>query len=53
MEKLREVKDDLLKEWLEFREESIICIVNNEDKIHFEEICKRILKMFQIKIVNI
>ena len=47
MEKLREVKDDLLKEWMEFREESIICIVNSEDKKHkiqFEEICKRILK---------
>lgn len=47
MEKLREVKDDLLKEWIEFREESIICIVNSEDKKHkiqFEEICKRILK---------
>ena len=32
---------------MEFREESIICILNSEDKkhkIHFEEICKRILK---------
>lgn len=47
MEKLREVKGDLLKEWIEFREESIICVLNAEDKKHkiqFEEICKRILK---------
>ena len=47
MENLREVKDDLLKEWLEFREEAVICVVSVEDKKHkiqFEEICNRILK---------
>ena len=47
MKNSREVKDDLLKEWIEFREESFICVVNTEDKKHkiqFEEICNRILK---------
>lgn len=47
MENLREVKDDLLKEWLEFREEAVICVVSAEDKKHkiqFEEICNKILK---------
>lgn len=47
MENLREVKDDLLMEWLVFREETVICVVSAEDKKHkiqFEEIYNRILK---------
>ena len=47
MKNLREVKEDLLKEWPEFREEAVICVVNAKDKKHkiqFEEICNRILK---------
>ena len=47
MENLREVKEDLLKEWLQFREEAVICVVSAEDKKHkiqFEEICNRVLK---------
>ncbi len=47
MENLREIKEDLLKEWIEFRKENFICVLNAEDKKHkiqFEEICNRILK---------
>lgn len=48
MKNLREVKDDLLKEWLEFREETAFCEMTPQDKkycIYFEEIAERILKM--------
>ena len=44
---LREVKDDLLKEWLEFREETAFSEMTPQDKkycIYFEEIAERILK---------
>ena len=34
MNNLREVKDDLLKEWIEYREETIFAIMNEEDKKH-------------------
>ena len=34
MKNLREVNDDILKEWLEFREETILCYLNEEDKKH-------------------
>ena len=47
MKNLREVKDDLLKEWLEFREETAFCEMTPQDKkycIYFEEIAERILK---------
>ena len=45
--KLREVKDDLLKEWIEFREETTFCEMTPQDKkycIYFDEISERILK---------
>ena len=32
MNKLREVKDDLLKEWIEFREETTFCEMTPQDK---------------------
>lgn len=45
MNNLREVKDDILKDWIEFREETLSSM-SEEDKKHFiyyEEISKRIL----------
>ena len=44
---LREVKDDLLKDWIEYREETIFAIMNEEDKKHeirYDEITEKILK---------
>ena len=55
MKNLREVKDDLLKEWLEFREETVFCEMTPQDKkycIYFDEIAEKILKMFQNRIRN-
>ncbi|MDO4382150.1 MAG: hypothetical protein Q4C39_03690 [Clostridia bacterium] len=44
----REVnEDDILKEWLDFREESAFCTLSSQDKkycINFDEISKNILK---------
>lgn len=43
----REVKDDLLKEWLDLREENGLAYLNEEDKKHtidFDSISERILK---------
>ena len=31
MKNFREVNDDILKEWLEFREENILCYLTEED----------------------
>ena len=45
MKNLREVNDDILKEWLEFREETILCYLNEEDKKHglfIDEISEKI-----------
>ena len=47
MNNLREVNDDILKDWLEFREETLFCTLSAEDKKHFvyfDEISERILK---------
>ena len=47
MKNLREVKDDLLKEWIEFREETAFCEMIPQDKkycIYFDEIAEKILK---------
>lgn len=44
---LREVNDDLMKEWFQFREESKFCYLTEEDKKHyiqFDKISERILK---------
>lgn len=46
MKNLREVKDDLLKEWIEFREETAFCEMTSQDKkycIYFDEIAEKIL----------
>ena len=43
MNNLREVKDDLLKEWIEFREETAFCQMTPQDKkycIYFDEIAE-------------
>ena len=47
MRNLREVKDDLLKEWIEFREETAFSEMTPQDKkycIYFDEIAEKILK---------
>lgn len=47
MNNLREVNDDILKDWLNFRENSIFSHASDEDKKHFicfEEISERILR---------
>ena len=47
MKNLREVNDDILKEWLMFREEEISSLSYDEDKkhwIYFDEISERILR---------
>lgn len=47
MKNLREVKDDLLKEWIEFREETAFIELAPQDKkycIYFEEIAEKILE---------
>lgn len=45
---IREVNDnDIMKDWIRFREEEILCYLNDEDKkykISFEEISERVLK---------
>ena len=47
MSNLREVNDDILKNWLLFREDEISSLTCNEDRKHwvyFDEISERILK---------
>ena len=47
MKNFREVNDDILKEWLEFREETILCYLTEEDKKHklfIDEIYEKVLK---------
>lgn len=47
MSNLREVNDDILKVWLDFREEDLCSLTCNEDRkhhIYFDEISERILK---------
>lgn len=46
MNNFREVNDDILKDWLDFREETDLAFVNDEDRKHtvkFDEISKKIL----------
>ncbi len=43
----REVNDDILRDWLEFREEVLCTLSSDEDKkhfIYFDEIAERILR---------
>ena len=47
MSNFREVNNDILKEWFDFREETYFCTTNDEDKkyeINLKEIGDRILK---------
>ncbi len=47
MSNFREVNDDILKEWFEFRDESLGRFTSEEDQkhsIYFEDIAKRILQ---------
>ncbi len=47
MSSLRDVKDDLLKDWLYFRDENLCSLVNAEDRKHmikFDEFSDIILK---------
>ncbi len=47
MNNFREVNDDIIKEWLEFREETTFCNMSPQDKkycIYFEEVAEKILK---------
>ena len=51
MNNLREVKDDILKDWIEFREETL-STMSEEDKKHFtyfEEISEKILNAIPYK----
>ena len=52
---LREVNNDLMKEWFLFREESKFCYLTEEDKkhfIHYEKISKNILNSIPEKYVK-
>lgn len=47
MNNFREVNDDILRDWLSFREETLFCTLSAEDKKHFvyfDEIAENILK---------
>lgn len=47
MKNLREVNDDILKDWFIYRDEDISALKSNEDKKHWiylEEISEKILK---------
>ena len=47
MNNFREVNDDILRDWLSFREETIFGRLTEEDKkhhIYFDEICENIFK---------
>ena len=46
MNNFREVKDDILNDWIEFREQTDLAFTNNVDKkhrIYFDEISDKIL----------
>ena len=52
MNNFREVNDDILRDWLSFREEMVLGTLTKEDKkhyIYFDEISERILKRVPIK----
>ena len=47
MNNFREVNEDILKEWLMFREETDFCYLIEEDKNHtlgFDDIAEKIMK---------
>lgn len=46
MNNFREVNDDIIKEWLEFREENLLRYTTEEDRkhcIYFDELAEKIL----------
>ena len=52
MNNLREVKNDLLKDWIDYRAETIFAILSVEHKKHciqYDEITERILKNIPIE----
>ena len=47
MNNFREVNDDILRDWFNFREQEFFCTLTEEDKkhfIYFDEILEKILK---------
>lgn len=47
MNEMREIKDDILKGWFDFREETLFCYLTEEDKKHnlkFDAFAERIMK---------
>ncbi len=49
MNNLREVNDDILKDWLEFREETLLCQLSDMDykySLNFDKFCEKILRNF-------
>lgn len=47
MNNFREINDDILRDWLSFREEMVLGTLTKEDKkhyIYFDEIAENILK---------
>lgn len=47
MNNLREVNDDILKDWLEFREETLLCQLSDKDykySLNFDKFCEKILR---------
>ena len=47
MNNLREFNDDILKDWLEFREETFLCQLSDKDykySLNFDKFCEKILR---------
>lgn len=47
MNNLREVNDDILKDWLEFREETLLCQLSDRDykySLNFDKFYEKILR---------
>lgn len=47
MNNLREVNNDILKDWLEFREETFLCQLSDKDykySLNFDKFCEKILR---------
>ena len=47
MNNLREVNDNILKDWLEFREDTFLCQLSNKDykySLNFDKFCEKILR---------
>ena len=47
MNNLKEVNDDILKDWLDFREETLLCQLSDKDykySLNFDKFCEKILR---------